>query len=275
VFLWGLGLWVAATLALVLTRDDVLLPSVVLIGSFLVPVSAVFWFLDHDRETELSAGRLYAAFFVAGVLGLITAAVLETWLVPSRALPNLWVGLIEEAVKGLGVIALARPLHRYTIHDGVLLGATVGLGFGAFEAAGYTLSYGVSPDGFSIQDMLSEEILRAVIAPFCHGVWTGLFGAALFAAHGRITLGVVAVYLGVSLLHALWDAASTAGIVITVLASGTDEQRDALATWDLPTPSTLDAEWLYGLVEWGVMIVVALAGVLLLHRLWSRQAARA
>ena len=43
VFLYGLALWVLATAALAWTEDSILLPSVVLIGSFLVPVSAIFW----------------------------------------------------------------------------------------------------------------------------------------------------------------------------------------------------------------------------------------
>jgi RsiW-degrading membrane proteinase PrsW (M82 family) len=268
----GFGLWVASTLALVATEDDVLLPTVVLLGSFLVPVAVIFWFLDHDATTELSARRLLLAFFVAGVLGLLVAAVLEVWLLPTRLLPNVWVGLVEEGVKAIGVVALARGLRRYTVPDGILLGTVVGLGFGAFESSGYALSYGFSGNGFSISNLISEELLRSVIAPFCHGLWTALFGAALFNAaqdgHLRLTLGVVATYLGAAGLHALWDASSTAGIVITVLTSGDQTQRDALSAGTLPSPTTLSPQWLYGLVQWGVMIVVALAGTLLLRRRW-------
>jgi RsiW-degrading membrane proteinase PrsW (M82 family) len=268
----GFGLWVASTLALVATEDDVLLPTVVLLGSFLVPVAVIFWFLDHDATTELSARRLLLAFFVAGVLGLLVAAVLEVWLLPTRLLPNVWVGLVEEGVKAIGVVALARGLHRYTVPDGILLGTVVGLGFGAFESSGYALSYGFSGDGFSISNLISEELLRSIIAPFCHGLWTALFGAALFNAardgHLRLTLGVVATYLGAAGLHALWDASSTAGIVITVLTSGDQTQRDALSAGTLPSPTTLSPQWLYGLVQWGVMIAVAFAGTLLLRRRW-------
>jgi RsiW-degrading membrane proteinase PrsW (M82 family) len=269
----GFGLWVASTLALIATEDDVLLPTVVLLGSFLVPVAVIFWFIDHDRSTELSPRRLLLAFFVAGVLGLLLAAALEVWLLPTRLLPNLWVGLIEEGVKAIGVVVLARGLHRYAVRDGILLGTVVGLGFGAFESSGYALSYGFGGDGFSISNLISEEILRSAIAPFCHGIWTGIFGAALFGAardgHLRLTIGVVAAYFGAAGLHALWDASSTAGIVITVLASGDETQRDALSVGTLPPPTTLSPQWLYGLVQWTVMIVVALAGTLLIRRRWN------
>ena len=272
VFAAGAALWIASTVALVATDDAVLLPTVVLLGSFLVPVTVIFWFLEHDHETVLSPRRLVSAFFIAGVLGLLAAAALEVWLLPSRLLPNVWVGLIEEAVKAIGVVAFAHGLRRYTVRDGIVLGVVVGLGFGAFESSGYALTFGVDGDTFSISDMLSEELLRAVIAPFCHGLWTGLFGAALFAAarDGRLrfTFGVLGAYLGAAALHALWDAASTAGIVVAVLASGDETQRDAVASWVMPPPSTLDDTWLYALVEWTVMIIVAIAGSLLVRRRW-------
>lgn len=268
VFGTGLALWVAATAGLVATDDNILLPSVVLLGSFLVPVTAIFWFIERDLDSELTGDRLALAFFVAGVLGLLAAAVLETWLLPDRLFPNLWVGLIEEGVKAIGVFVLARGLTRWSVRDGVLLGTTVGLGFGAFETSGYTLTWGVSADTFSLRDMVSEEVLRAVIAPFGHGIWTGLFGAALFAARGRITLGVIGTYLGVSLLHGLWDAGSTVAIVTSVLANGTAEQRAELADWDLPAPASLEPPWVYGTVQWTVMIVVAAVGVAWLRRRW-------
>ncbi len=269
VFLGGLGLWVASVIVLAATQDGVLLPSVVLLGSFLVPVTAVFWFVGHDHDTELSPERLASAFFGAGVLGLLAAASMETWLLPTRMYPNAWVGLIEEAVKAVGVIVFARGLHRYTIRDGILLGTTIGLGFGAFEASGYTLNYGFSSGNFSLADMLNEEILRAVIAPFCHGIWTGLFGAAWFAGRGRARWGALGAYVGVATMHALWDASSTAGIVVTVLINGDQGERDDLAAGILPSPGDLAPQWLYGAVSWGIMILIALIGVLLVRRAWA------
>jgi RsiW-degrading membrane proteinase PrsW (M82 family) len=50
------------------------------------------------------------------------------------------VGLIEEAVK-LGALWL---LARYTMRDGMVLGATVGFGFAALESAGYAFN-GATP----------------------------------------------------------------------------------------------------------------------------------
>jgi hypothetical protein len=81
---------------------------------------------------------------------------------------------------------------------------------------------------------------------------------------------VLGAYLLVSGLHALWDSSSTAGIVVTVLTNGTELQKDQLVEGDLPAPSTLEPPWLYGTVQWGVMIAVAIAGVFLVRRRWRR-----
>ena len=267
VFGWGLLLWAAAIAALATTEDAILLPSVVLLGSFLVPVTAIFWFVQLRGESELDAPRLLLAFFAAGVLGLLAAAVLETWLPPARLMPNLWVGLIEEGVKGVGIVVLAGGLVRYRVRDGILLGTTVGLGFGAFEASGYTLSYGFDRGAFSLEEMVSEEVLRAVIAPFCHGIWSGLLGGAIFRSRRRLTLGVALTFLGVAALHSLWDASSNAAVLVTVLVAGTPAQREALPG-ELPVPGAVSPQWLLGTVQWTVMILVALAGVALLRRRW-------
>ena len=84
----GFGLWVASTLALIATEDDVLLPTVVLLGSFLVPVAVIFWFIDHDRSTALSPRRLLLAFFVAGVLGLMPRRCSRSGCCPAGCCPT-------------------------------------------------------------------------------------------------------------------------------------------------------------------------------------------
>jgi protease PrsW len=269
---WGFLLWLIATVVLALTKDEIILPSVVLIGSFLVPVATIFWFIDHDHETELGERRLVTAFFVAGVLGMICSAALEIWLAPHRLLPNLWVGLIEEAAKGFGVYFMSRGLQRLEVRDGILLGTVVGLGFGAFEAAGYTLTSGLQGGELSLHRMISEELLREIIAPFCHGIWTGLLGAAIFASRRRLSWGVVGTYLGVSVLHALWDSSSNAAVVLTVLIHGPSEARSALSPSALPFPAEVEPQWLFGTLQWTLMIVIAIIGVTLVRRLWNARA---
>ena len=81
VFPIGLVLWVATVADTFYTNNLILLPTVVLLGSFLVPVTAVVWYLDHDPSPELSPRRIVSAFIFSGVLGALAASVLEFWLV--------------------------------------------------------------------------------------------------------------------------------------------------------------------------------------------------
>lgn len=274
----GLALWAVSTVTLVATDDLILLPAVVLLGSFLVPVACVFWLLEHGHHTTLSPARLLSAFVGAGVLGLMAAAALETWLLPARLMPNLWVGLIEEAVKLAGLIAVSWSLPGHRVRDGLILGATVGLGFASFESAGYTLDAGFSGgNGFSAGDLVSEEILRAAIAPVGHGVWTGLMGAALFRcsrgrAHPRIDLVVFGTFLVAAGLHALWDASSNAAVVVCVLVTGDDTLRTALREGTVPAPTAIDQQLLLGAVQWAFMGIVAVAGLWLFRRAWRAAA---
>src|SRR4051794_18024195 len=270
VLAWGLLLWAAATVTLALTEDLILLPSVVLIGSFLVPVATIFWFLEHRGTTELDEGRLFTAFFVAGVLGVICSAAMGIWLAPPPLLPNLLGGVIEEGAKGIGIYVMARGLRRFDVRDGILLGTVIGLGFGAFESAGYTLSYGLHNGEISLHRMISEELLREVIAPFCHGIWSGLLGAAIFSALGRgkrFSWGILLTYLAVVLLHAFWDSASNAAVVFTVLVSG-DDSFGALSPKNLPFPADVTPQWLFGAFQWTLMIIIAFIGVWWVRRHW-------
>jgi hypothetical protein len=68
VFLIGLVMWAAAFAVARLTSNVILLPTIVLLGSFLVPVTGVIWYLDHDPSPALSPRRILVAFIIAGRL---------------------------------------------------------------------------------------------------------------------------------------------------------------------------------------------------------------
>jgi RsiW-degrading membrane proteinase PrsW (M82 family) len=272
VLVLGLAAWAIACVLYFLSDDEIFVPSVILLGSFVVPVTVVFWLLDHRQSTELEPDRLLTAFLFAGVLGMVASGALETWLLPGRVFPNLWVGLIEEAAKGTAVALMARGLPSYRVRDGLILGATVGFGFAAFETSGYALSAAITPGGVSLKDLVSIEVLRAVLAPVGHGLWTGLLGAALFrAARGgrlRFSAGVLGTYLAVSVLHAFWDSSTTIASVATVIAEGTPAEHHALRPGNIPDASTLGSPLLFGTVQWTVTIAVALAGAAIWLRNW-------
>jgi RsiW-degrading membrane proteinase PrsW (M82 family) len=226
VLLVGMVLWIATVATAFFTRNLILLPTVVLIGSFLVPVTGVTWYLDHDPSPELSPRRVMAAFIIAGVVGALAASLLEFWLVyGTGVIGYLKVGLIEELVKVVGIVLFALGMRSFTTRDGMVLGATVGFGFAALESSGYALvSLFVVQGGhlyLSLSSVVFTELIRGVLAPFSHGLWSAILGGVIFhsARHGRLRLtwSIVIAYLAISMLHAAFDIFG--GVVTYVIVS--------------------------------------------------------
>lgn len=225
VFLIGLALWIATIGAAYLTTNLILLPTIVLIGSFLIPVTAVVWNLDHDPSPELSPRRILGAFIVAGVLGVLGASVLEYYFVGGGPAGFVEVGLIEEFVKGLLVLAVAWGIHSYRTKDGMVLGATVGFGFAALESSGYALVSLFVVHGhqlfLSVTSVVTTELIRGVLAPFGHGMWSAILGGVIFSAarHGQLRMAwrVLGAFVLVAILHGAFDTFS--GIIGWVVVS--------------------------------------------------------
>src|SRR5215218_8209549 len=117
VFLTGLVLWVLTVAVTFATGNPNLIPTLVLLGSFLVPVSFVVWAFGRRHSGEVTAELLFSTFVTGGVLGVLAASLLESYLLhPSPAL-FLGVGLIEEAAKLAVLAILCRRLQHKYAHD--------------------------------------------------------------------------------------------------------------------------------------------------------------
>lgn len=232
----GVILFIIAALILVWTGNPNLFPTVILIGNFLVPVVFVAFLYDHQHISALSLDTVAASFATGGILGLLGAAIIESLVLPTVSNPTQglslgWafvVGLIEEGCKIVAVMVMARRMQHTSQMDGLLLGGAVGMGFAALESTGYAFTALLLSHG-TISASLSATVLRGILAPFGHGVWTGILGAVLFRESGpkhfRLTAPVILAYLFVSVLHALWDGLPVTvylviapGIVIPVIA---------------------------------------------------------
>jgi RsiW-degrading membrane proteinase PrsW (M82 family) len=214
VLLIGLALWLASAADVYFTGNVIVLPTVVLLGSFLVPVAGVVWYLDHDPSPALSPRRILAAFILAGVIGVLAASILEFWVVFGPGpIGNLKVGLIEELVKGVAIVFVAWGIQSFSRRDGIVLGAAVGFGFAALESSGYALASLFVVQGtqlsLSFTSVVLTELVRGVLAPFGHGLWSAILGGAIFhaARNGRLRMswGILVAYLGVSALHTAFD----------------------------------------------------------------------
>ena len=211
-----------------ITEDAILIPTLFLIGSFLVPVTVVTFALGRLDDCRLTTNVILKGFLAAGTIGVVVSAVTEIYLLPTgsgplgNALGFFGVGLIEEVSKGAVLVAVAWRVRERTVHGGMVLGATVGAGFAAFESAGYAFyAYVQHTDDHPELNILQTEVSRAMLAPFGHLTWTALLGGALFAAAAppnggfRLTKRLGWTLLGVAALHGVWDASNGWAIWIT------------------------------------------------------------
>jgi protease PrsW len=217
----GAVCWIGGAASTAITEDTILVPNIIILGTFLVPVCTVLFVLGRPREAHLSAETLVLGFLAGGTAGVVLTAVTEVELLPDAAATNLGVGFVEEGGKALILIAVASLVRPRVPRDGMVLGATVGAGFAAFESAGYALRALIqNADDHPVLNILETEAFGAVLAPFGHITWTAILGGAIFAsawATGRFRFDrrVAWTFLGVAALHGVWDASYGCAIRIS------------------------------------------------------------
>ncbi len=275
-FVAGLVLWVLTVAVTYWTQISTLLPTVILLGSFLVPTTFVLWAFETKARPGLPPLAVLKAFVVGGVLGVLGAALLESALLTGERLVGVWfaIGFLEEAAKLAALWWVARDLVVRTRRDGMVLGAAVGFGFAAFETAGYALNAVVTTDGYDLRALIETEVLRAVLAPVGHGLWTAVLGGALFASAAgtgrfRITKELSLTYVAMSLLHGLWNASGTFAALVVWFATVQDWQLRLLEEERIPSPTAQQVH-LQGSLTWLMLRGGAVWGVVVLHRRWRQ-----
>lgn len=193
-----------------------LIPGLIFVGSFAVPVSTLIFFLEMNIPRNISIFTVMQLLFVGGVASLIVALLLftrfdffSTYLGASAA------GIVEETAKMLVVILLMGKTTRYRwTLNGLLIGAAVGTGFAAFESAGYALRVMLESGSDA---GVSTIMLRGLLAPFAHIVWTANATAALwlvkqdrpFSWDMLQSPAFLRILVSVMILHMLWNAPFT------------------------------------------------------------------
>jgi RsiW-degrading membrane proteinase PrsW (M82 family) len=274
IFFIGLALWASCIAVTLVTRNVNLVPTLILLGSFLVPVTFAAWAFEHWRDEHVTTELLVKAFVVGGLLGIMGASLLESYLLHPSLFLFFGVGLIEEGVKLAALMFVTRHMRRRHPRDGVVLGAAVGLGFAAFETMGYAFSALLTVRGLSVHALVETELVRSVLGPFGHGLWTAILGGVLFReARGgvfRYTRAVVLTYLWVSILHGLWDSSHELAVLITYLLTGTPWQVHLLTLGFIPSPTPEQVHLFTG-ISIGALLFVALLGVTTLLSFWRRE----
>jgi len=224
VLLIGFLFYLLSLVALVLTNNPVLFPTVVMVGSFMIPVTYVAFFYDRRFLSRLTIPVIAQGFIYGGLIGVLAASVLEPLFIRQLDFVTAFgVGLIEEFVKILGILVIARRLGHDSEMDGLLLGVAAGMGFAALESNGYAFSAFVRSGG-SLTMTVFVTLLRGILSPIGHGTWTAILVSVLFResrdGHFRLNFVVIGAYLGVSILHGLWDGLPSA--ISAILGQGLD-----------------------------------------------------
>ena len=208
----GVVLYGAVLTALENTQNPVYIPTLILLGAAIVPVTLTTLITELEAVPRLSSARVLTAAILGGVIGGVVAGQLEFDTVRDLgSLPTLMIGLIEESAKlAIPILLFAWRRPRPRAVDGLVLGVAAGSGFAAMETMGYAFVTLLRTGG-QLQSVDSLLLIRAIASLGGHAAWTGLAAAAFFAiSHSRNRwlgrLRFLAVFTGVVLLHALWDA---------------------------------------------------------------------
>lgn len=189
-----------------------LLPGLIMIGSFAIPISTLVLFMELNVRRNVSLYMVTRLAFFGGILSLLITFAIHNLkdygLLPnSEFLSSLGAssaGPIEETAKVLAMLAVARAAkYKYKL-NGLLVGAAVGVGFAAFESMGYAMNYftegtingtletivaGQAKDfevakGVGVLHgadlMLDVIFIRGVLSPLGHIVWSAIAGCALW-----------------------------------------------------------------------------------------------
>lgn len=190
-----------------------LVPGLIFMGSFAIPLSALIFFFEMNARKNVSLYQVIRLVFLGGIISLIislfffdlTDRIHLDWMGASIA------GLAEEPGKLMALLIVVNAgRFKYTL-NGLLFGAAIGTGFAAFESAGYALSAGLDYGGPS---MLDTIMYRGMLAPFGHIIWTAMCGAALWRVKGGNKFSVemlqdprfYKVFITAIIMHMIWNS---------------------------------------------------------------------
>jgi RsiW-degrading membrane proteinase PrsW (M82 family) len=220
IFVGGLVLFIAVEEAFRITGNPNYFPTVILIGALLVPVSflAYVWYKVPAKEISLSC--LLICFLGGGVVGLITAGLVEYKTIQNMGvLMLLMIGLVEEGAK------LIFPMVQYvrgkycSEADGLLFGVAAGMGFAALETMGYGMVTFLQSGG-NFTALEEALLIRGVLSPAGHAAWTGFVSAVFWRERERnrhfLSFFLIAgAFVLAVVLHTVWDFVNTLSSNVT------------------------------------------------------------
>lgn len=190
---------------------------VIILPPLVIPIIVMIFFWELNIPRNISIYELFLFFLVGGILAFVVLSFLFGVIPPSSESFSLAFGAAarEEPAKLLASIVVLwwcsnkkKKIYGLT---GLVVGAAVGAGFGAFESMDYALQMG-SYTGINL-DLLSLQMLRNLFAIGGHTLYTAPYMAAfaLKMRNGEIrsqcfTDRNFLLLFGIScFLHFAWD----------------------------------------------------------------------
>lgn len=184
--------------------------------SFPLLIALCFWLDRYEPEpTRYRIAALGWGAVVAVGIGLVLELLFMVAGFSERTVSVLWAPVSEEFGKGLFpfLILLLRRSQLHGILDGIVYAVLTGIGFAFTEDIVYYLQ-SFSEGGAG--GLLSTFILRGVLSPFAHPLFTSATGVGIGIAVMSRSRAVRVVapllgYLVAVLLHATWNGSASFG----------------------------------------------------------------
>ena len=180
-------------------------PTLLPVPTFLMLLAVFVWFdrLEPEPWQERIHAVLWGATVAIAGAGIINTAVFIAFGEVAGAVVS--APITEEILKGAGILYAVRRRKIDSVTDGVVYAGWIAAGFAAVENVDYFMV--AAGDG----ELLGTVILRGVLAPFAHPlftVWIGI-GVGRAVVRGRSPWrGALPGLLLAIVLHALWNGAT-------------------------------------------------------------------
>ncbi|MBI2263797.1 MAG: PrsW family intramembrane metalloprotease [Armatimonadetes bacterium] len=147
---------------------------------------AILWFIDYEKEPLRFIFSLFLwgafaatiAFVVNSTIHLFLAVLLGGGAVTVLLLTVFVAPIVEESVKGSGLVVIGEHHEMDDTFDGLLYGFSVGMGFAAVENFFYFSARHGSHEG-DLASWLWLIAYRSLLCAIGHGCFTGTLGAVI------------------------------------------------------------------------------------------------
>ncbi|MCK6684428.1 MAG: PrsW family glutamic-type intramembrane protease [Thermoanaerobaculia bacterium] len=204
-----LGAYALMGIGLSTFQDANFVPGLIVLGSFVVPLSCVILFFELNTPRNVSIYQVLKMIIVGGAMSILLTLFFFRFLPGAgtgELVPAFLTAIGEETAKMLTLLLVVSSMRYPWQLNGILFGSAVGAGFAGFESAGYAYRSGT--------ELFSSIFLRAILAPGGHVIWTAMVGAAIWRVKGNkefrfqmLLHPIVIRRWGIAVvLHGLWNS---------------------------------------------------------------------